>query len=84
MKKNILFTKNLKTKKLNKKLNYVKIELFLIKNQKSKINYKFELLKNTRIHSIFHISLLKSIDFNIFIQKDFHYYSKKNSKLKKF
>ena len=27
-----LFTKNLKTKKLNKKLNYIKVELFFIKN----------------------------------------------------
>ena len=66
-----LFTKNLKIKKLNKKLNYVKIELFFIK--KNRINYKFELLKNTRIHSIFYISLLKSIDLKTFIQKTFHY-----------
>ena len=27
-----LFMKNLKTKKLNKKLNHIKIELFFIKN----------------------------------------------------
>ena len=31
-----LLTKNLKIKKFNKKLNYVKIESFLIKNQKKK------------------------------------------------
>ena len=72
-----LFTKNLKIKKSNKKLNHVKIESFFIKNQKSRINYEFELSQNTRIHSIFHISLLKSIDSNTFIQKNFHYESKK-------
>ena len=55
-------------KKSNKKLNYIKIELFFIKKQKNKINYKFELFKNIRVYSIFYISLLKSIDFNIFIQ----------------
>ena len=80
-----LFTKNLKIKKLSKKLNHVKVESFLIKNQKSKINYKFELSKNTRVHSIFHISLLKSIDFNTFIQNFFIIIQKrKNSKSKNF
>ena len=74
-----MFIKNLKTKKQNKKLNYIKIELFFIKNQKNRINYKFKLLKNTRIYSIFYILLLKSIDSNIFIQKTFHYQSKKKN-----
>ena len=78
-----LFTKNLKTKKSNKKLNYVKIELFFIKDQKDRISYKLKLLKNTRIYSIFYISLLKSADFNTFIQKTFHYQSKKKIRNKK-
>ena len=55
-----------------------------LQNQKNKINYEFELSKNIRIHSIFHISLLKLIDFNTFIQENFHYHSKKNSKSKEF
>ena len=71
-----MFTKNLKIKKLSKKLNYVKIELFFVKNQKDRINYKFELSKNTRIYLMFYISLLKSIDSKTFIQKTFHYQSK--------
>ena len=72
-----MFTKNLKIKKSNKKLNHVKIKSFVMKNQKSQINYEFELSKNTRIHSIFHISLLKSIDSKTFIQMTFYYKSKK-------
>ena len=72
-----MFTKNLKTKKSNKKLDYVKIESFFIKNKKSRVNYKLELLSNTRIYSIFYILLLKLINFNTFIQKTFYYYSKK-------
>ena len=38
-----LYTKNLKIKKSNKKLNHVKIELFLIKEFKEKVNYELKL-----------------------------------------
>ena len=68
-----LLTKNLTTKKLNKKLNYIKIESFFIKAVKKSINYELSLFENIRIHSIFHINMLKSANSNIFIQKDFHY-----------
>ena len=74
-----LLTKNLKTKKINKKLNYMKIDSFFVKQQKKSINYELNLFSNIRIHSIFHISLLKSADQNTFIQNIFHFqYEKKN------
>ncbi len=38
-----LFTKNFRTKKLNKKLNYIKVELFLVKKAKRLVNYKLDL-----------------------------------------
>ena len=76
-------TKNLKykkkSKKRNRKLNHVKIELFFIKKIKKTINYELNLLKNVKIHSIFHVSFLKSIDFNTFIQKTFHYITQKKN-----
>ena len=59
-----LLTKNLKTRKSNKKLNHVKVESFLIKELRRSINYELNLPKNVKIHLIFHISLLKLIDFN--------------------
>ena len=62
-----------KNKKRNQKLNHVKIELFFIKKIKKIINYELNLFKNVKIHLIFYILLLKSIDFNIFIQKTFYY-----------
>ena len=62
-----LYTKNLKIKKLNKKLNHMKIESFLIKEFKERINYELKLFRNVKIHLIFHINLLKLIDSNIFI-----------------
>ena len=68
-----LLTRNLATRKLNKKLNHTKIESFFIKAVKRLVNYELSLLKNTRIHSIFHINVLKSADLNTSIQKDFHF-----------
>ena len=89
-KKVYLNTKSLKykkkSKKRNRKLNHVKIELFFIKKIKKTINYELNLFKNVKIYSIFYISFLKSIDFNTFIQKTFHYITQKktNSKSKIF
>ena len=68
-----LLIKNLTTKRLNKKLNHTKIESFFIKTVKRSVNYKLSLFKNIRIHSIFHINMLESVDFSTFIQKKFHY-----------
>ena len=74
-----LLTKNLKTKKINKKLNHVKIDSFFVKQQKKSVNYELNLFSNIKIHLIFHVSLLKSADQNTFIQNTFHFqYEKKN------
>ena len=80
-------TKNfLKKKNKNKKLNLIKVETFCIKKIKKSKIYELNLLKNVKIHLIFNIFLLKLIDFNIFIQKIFHYkkQKKKNLKSKKY
>ena len=70
-----LLTKNLTTKRSTKKLNYNKIELFLVKTIKELVNYELSLLKNTRIHSIFHINLLESADLSTSIQKELYFES---------
>jgi len=57
-----LFIKNLRTRKLSKKLNYIKVESFLVKKTKRSINYELDLLKNAKVFLVFYISLLKSID----------------------
>ena len=74
------FTKNLKTRKLSKKLNYIKVELFFVKKTKELINYTLDLFKNAKVFLIFNILLLKLIDFNTFIQKIFYYKAQKKSK----
>ena len=58
-----LLTKNLKTRKPSKKLNHVKVESFLIKKAKESINYELDLPKNVKVFLVFHVLLLKSIDF---------------------
>ena len=62
-----LLRRNIKTKKLSNKLNYIKLELFRILKVKKSVNYKLNLLKFIRIHSIFYIFLLKSADLDISI-----------------
>ena len=62
-----LLTKNFKTKKSSKKLNYVKVDPFFIKKIKELKTYELNLFKKIRIFSIFDISLLKSVDPSTFI-----------------
>ena len=60
-----LLTKNLKKKKGNqytKKLNHVKVGPFFIKKQKGLVSYEIDLLKKSKIHPVFYISLLKLVD----------------------
>ena len=69
-------------KKISKKLNHVKINSFFVKQQKKSVNYELNLFLNIRIHSIFHVSLLKSADQNTFIQNTFHFQYEKKMKTK--
>jgi hypothetical protein len=59
-----LLTKNLKIRKKSKKLDHVKVESFFIKAIKELVNYELDLFKDVRVFSVFHISLLKSVDLN--------------------
>ena len=72
-----LFTKNIKRKSKNKKLSFVKIEAFFVKKVKRFKSYELNLLEDARVHLIFDISLLKSIDLSTFIQETFHYEKQK-------
>ena len=55
------YTKNLKiNKEKSKKLDYVKVESFFIKNVKKKINYELKFFIDAKIHLVFHVFMLKS------------------------
>jgi uncharacterized Zn ribbon protein len=68
-----LLTKNLKSKRPSKKLDHVKVGLFLIKEVKGAVNYELNLPADTKIHLVFHVSLLKPADPNTPIQNAFHF-----------
>ncbi len=72
----------MKTRKLSKKLNYVKVESFFIKKVKRLINYELDLFKDAKVFLVFYILLLESIDLNTFIQETFHYKAQEESKYK--
>ncbi len=63
-----LLRRNIKTKRSSNKLNHTKLESYKILEIKESINYKLNLSASMRIHSIFHICLLKSADSNTSIQ----------------
>ena len=61
--------KNIDFKK-NSKLYHIKLESFEMKEQISKVNFKLQLSKSTKIHSVFHVALLNKVD------KSFHIMTK--------
>ncbi len=65
-----LLRRNIKTKRSSNKLNHTKLESFEILKEKRLINYKLNLSTFMKIHSIFHISLLKFADLNTSIQTE--------------
>ncbi len=54
-----LWQKNLRIKRLNDKLNFIKLRLFKIKKVYKLITIKLKLLKNIQIHLVFYIILLE-------------------------
>ncbi len=65
-----LLRRNIKTKRSSNKLNHMKLKSFEILEEKKSINYKLNLSAFMKIHSVFHISLLKSADSNSSIQTE--------------
>ena len=77
-----LLMKNLKTKKPSKKLDHVKVKPFLIKKSRESLNYFLDLSKNIRVHSVFHVLLLKSADLKMLLQTVFQFISEEENKYK--
>ena len=60
---------NLQTKRSCEKLDFKWLEAFRIKKQHESMTFELELLKETRIHSIFHAALIESASDNALIAK---------------
>ena len=72
-----LFTKNLKTRKLSKKLNHVKVESFLVKKAKKLVNYELDLFKDAKVFLVFYILLLELANPITPLQETFYYKDQK-------
>lgn len=57
-----LLTKNFNSKRPSRKLDLVKVGPFLITEKRGPVNYKLDLLKDAKIHPVFHVSLLEPAD----------------------
>ena len=77
-----LLTKNIKARRLNKKLDYVKVGLFLIKEEKGPVNYRLALLQDAKVHLVFYVSLLELADNRTPLQTTFYYNTKEETEYK--
>ena len=70
---------------LSGKLDYKKVNLFLIKKKISIINYELELSKKIKIYLVFHILLLEFTDLitSIYIKKILEFTQNNKYKIKK-
>jgi hypothetical protein len=56
-----LWRRNIRTKRLSNKLDFLKLEAFEIEDKKGLVNYKLKLPKGLRIYPVFYVSLLKLV-----------------------
>jgi hypothetical protein len=77
-----LHTKNLRTKRLSKGLNNVKVRLFLISKQNRLVTYTLKLLLDAKIHSRFYVSLLELANLETLLQQTFRYKTKEEKEFK--
>ena len=59
-----LLTKNFKSKRFNKKLNYIKIRPFKIISKVMEVLYRLNLLLKIKIHLVYYIAILKLVHGN--------------------
>ena len=60
----------------------MKIDLFFVKQQKRSVNYKLNLFSDIKMHSIFYVLLLKSVNPKTSIQNTFHVQYKNDDEYK--
>ena len=77
-----LLTKNIKTRRLNKKLNYIKVRLFFIKEEKGSVNYRLALLQDAKVYLVFYVSLLELADARTPLQTTFYYNTEEETEFK--
>jgi hypothetical protein len=64
-----LYIKNLRSKRLSKGLNYVKVRLFLVLKKNRLVTYTLELLADIKVYPRFYINLLELANKNALLQR---------------
>ena len=77
-----LLTKNFKSKRLSKKLNYIKIGLFKIISKVMEVLYRLNLLLKIKIYLVYYIAMLKPAHGNhkLLVYKQDTYKGRKEDK----
>jgi hypothetical protein len=77
-----LYTKNLRTKRLSKGLDNVKVRPFLISKRNRLVIYTLELPLDIKVHPRFYISLLEPANLETLLQRTFRYKLEEENKYK--
>jgi hypothetical protein len=77
-----LYIRNLYIKQLSKRLNNIKVRLFLILKQNRPITYTLKLLLDIKIHPRFYISKLELANSTTLLQRTFYYKAEEENKYK--
>jgi hypothetical protein len=64
-----LYTKNLRSKRLSKGLDHVKVGPFLVLKKNGLVTYILELLVDVKVYPKFHVNLLELADKNTLLQR---------------
>ena len=77
-----LLYKNILSRQLSKKLNYIKLELFKVKRKITEVNYKLDLPVKIKIYLVQYIAMLKLVyrEYKPLIYKADIYKSRKEDK----
>ena len=69
-----LLTKNWKVKPpRTKKLDHIKVRLFLVEEKTRPVNIRLRLPRDARVHPNFHILMIEPADLETPLQETFHY-----------
>jgi hypothetical protein len=68
-----LYTKNLRSKRLSKGLDYVKVGPFLVSKKNGLVTYTLELPADVKVYPRFHVNLLEPADKNTPLQRTWRY-----------
>jgi hypothetical protein len=68
-----LHTKNLRSKRLSKGLDYVKVGLFLVSKKNGLVTYTLKLLLDAKVYSRFYVNLLEPANKDTLLQRTWRY-----------